>query len=31
MTKSRGYRSIEEIDEITEKQHNEMLADSYYY
>ena len=31
MTKSRGYRSIEEIEEITEKMRNEMIADSYYY
>jgi hypothetical protein len=31
MTKSRGYRSIQEIEEITEKMNNEMLADSYYY
>jgi len=31
MTKSRGYRSIEEIEEITEKMTNEMIADSYYY
>jgi glutamyl-tRNA reductase len=31
MTKSRGYSSITEIEEITEKMSNEMLADSYYY
>ena len=31
MTKSRGYGSIEEIEEITEKMTNEMIADSYYY
>ena len=31
MTKSRGYRSIIEIEEITEKQSEQMMADSYYY
>jgi hypothetical protein len=31
MTKSRGYRSIEELPEITEKMNEEMIADSYYY
>jgi hypothetical protein len=31
MTKSRGYRSIEEIPEITDKMSESMLADSYYY
>lgn len=31
MTKSRGYSSVEEIEEITEKMQQEMIADSYYY
>ena len=31
MTKGRGYRSITEIPEITEKMNQEMIADSYYY
>jgi len=31
MTKSRGYRSITEIEKITEKMTNEMIADMYYY
>jgi hypothetical protein len=31
MTKSRGYRSIEEIEEITDKMMEEMISDSYYY
>ena len=31
MTKSRGYRSIIEIEEITDKMSEQMMADSYYY
>lgn len=31
MTKSRGFRCIEEIEEITEQMHKDMIADSYYY
>ena len=31
MTKSRGYRSVEEIEEITEKMNQAMIADSHYY
>jgi len=31
MTKSRGYRAIEEIEEITEKMNEAMIDDSYYY
>jgi hypothetical protein len=31
MTKSNGYRCIEEIEEITEKMTEDMIADSYYY
>ena len=31
MTKSRGFRSIIEIDEITEKNVHDMLSDVYYY
>ena len=31
MTKSRGYRGIKEIEEITEKMTNEMISDMYYY
>lgn len=31
MTKSNGYRSVEEIEEITEKMKEDMISDSYYY
>lgn len=31
MTKSRGFRSIVEIPEITDRMASDMLADSYYY
>jgi len=31
MTKSRGYRSIIEIEEITDKMSEQMMADSYYF
>lgn len=31
MTKSRGYRGVKEIEEITEKMRDEMIADMYYY
>lgn len=31
MTKGNGYRSIEEIDEITPKMTEAMISDSYYY
>jgi len=31
MTKSNGYRAIEEIEAITEKMTESMIADSYYY
>ena len=31
MTKSNGHYCITEIDEITDKMSEEMLADSYYY
>jgi len=31
MTKRSGYRSIEEIEEITDKMNESMIADSYYY
>ena len=31
MTQKNGYRSIQEIEEITDKMHAEMIADSYHY
>lgn len=31
MTKSNGFRVIEEISSITEKMKEEMISDSYYY
>lgn len=31
LTKGSGYRSIEEIPEITQKMTDEMISDSYYY
>lgn len=31
MTKSRGYRDIQEIESITDKMKKEMIEDSYYY
>ena len=31
MTKRNGYRSIEEIEEITDKMKESMIADSHYY
>ena len=31
MTKSNGYHSINEIEEITEQMQHDMYADAYYY
>ena len=31
MTKGRGYRSLEEIPEITDSMKESMLSDTYYY
>lgn len=31
MNKGRGYHGIKEIEEITDKMNESMLADSYYY